>query len=157
MPCAVGRATAGDIEAATRLWVHEAILVSPAPLLGTGAIAVPELDLRPVGGAASGDVHALAEHAQRPVTAVPRPALPTPAVAHPDLYRGAVGRTRAVVVDALAAVAANWPGFPVLRLDHRGRVEVVASVDRLGEAQVVARLRHAMTTVRNSNTFAGAW
>src|SRR5262249_1841545 len=136
-PCAIGGAAAGDVEAATRLRVHETVLVSPAPLLGAGAVAVPELDRRPVGGAAAGDVHALAEDTQRPVTAVPRPALRARAVARPALDRGAVVRTRTRVVDALTTVAADWPGVPVLRLDHRGRVEVVAGVDRLGEAQVL--------------------
>src|SRR4029077_4065026 len=105
--CTVGGAAAGDVEAATGLGVHEAVLVSPATLLGAGAVAVPKLDRRPVGSAATGDVYALAESTQRPVTAVPRPALRARAVARPDLDYGATLRARAGVVDALATVAAD--------------------------------------------------
>lgn len=60
-PCAIGGAPAGDVKAATRLGVYEAALVSPVPLLGTGAVAVAKIDLRPIGGTATCDVHALAE------------------------------------------------------------------------------------------------
>jgi hypothetical protein len=73
-------------------------------------LSVGESDLCTVGGAATGDVHALAEDAQGPVIAVPRPTLPAPAVAHPDLDRGAVGRTRTGIIDALTTVAADRPG-----------------------------------------------
>jgi hypothetical protein len=87
------------------------------------------LDLRPIGGAGTGDVHALAEDAKRPLTAVPCPVLRAGAVARPDLDRGAAVRASACVVDALAAIAADRPGIPVLRLDYRRRVEVVAGVN----------------------------
>ena len=65
-PCAVSCAAASDVEAATGLRVYEAALLSPAPLLGAGPIAIPELGLRPVDGTAAGDVHAFPENPSVP-------------------------------------------------------------------------------------------
>jgi hypothetical protein len=55
-PCAVVCAATGNVEAATGLRVHKAALLSPAPLLGAGPIAVPELDQGPVADGTASDV-----------------------------------------------------------------------------------------------------
>src|SRR5262249_5737132 len=112
-PSTVGGTAAGDIQAATRLRVYEAILVSPAPLLSLGAVTGTELHLGPAGGTASGNVHALGADAERSVSAVPRPVLSVRAVAHRDPNRGAVVGTRSGI-DALAAVSADRPSIPIL-------------------------------------------
>src|SRR6516162_2453888 len=127
--CTVACSAVGDVEAASRLRVHEAALLTPAPLLGASTIAVPELDLRPVGSTAAGDVHASVENTQRPVVAVPSPALRASGVARPNLNCGAIVRAGTGVVDAVAPTSQDRPGAPVLRLNHRRRVEVVARVD----------------------------
>src|SRR5262249_61987989 len=127
LTCAVG--PAGYVEAATGLWIHEVVLVAPAPLLGAGTVAVPELNLCPSSSAAAYDIHTLAEDTKRPVTAVPRPVLCAWPVARPDLDRGATVRACTSVVEALATFAADWSSTPVLRLDDRRRVEAVPGID----------------------------
>src|ERR687885_332778 len=80
------------------------------PHLGRGAVAVPELDLRAVRGAAARDVDALAEHMDRAVARVPRERLRRAAGAVPELDRRAVRGAAACVVDALRAVADDRAG-----------------------------------------------
>src|SRR5207302_10058245 len=107
---AVGRGRARVVEAASRLRVEERPVGAGLPDLRARAVAGPELHLRSAGGAAAGDVHALAECADRAVAAVPRPSLGVRPVAGPQLDVGAVGAVRAGDVDALAAVAGDLTG-----------------------------------------------
>ena len=106
-------------------------------MLGTGVVAVPELDLCSVSSAAAGHVHALAECLQGPVSTVPRPTLRARAVTVPELDRGTAVRACTGVVDTLTTIAADRSGASVLPLDYRWCVEVITGVDRLGEAQVL--------------------
>jgi hypothetical protein len=69
--------------------------------------------------------------------AIPRPALCRRAVAIPELNCSAVVHARTGIVDALGTVAAYGPCTAILRLNHRRRIEVVACINRLGEAQVL--------------------
>jgi hypothetical protein len=137
-PCAVGCAAAGDVETAAGFWVHETALLSPAPLLGAGSVAVPKLDWRPVRGTTAADVDTFIQNTQRPVTATPCPTLRDGGVACPDLDHRAIICAGVGVIDALATIAQNRSGAAVPRLDYRRRIEVVACVDRLGETQVLA-------------------
>src|SRR5690606_34603916 len=49
------------VQALVRLRVHQIVFASVDPLLGSGAVARPQLHLRSVDGRAGGDVEALAE------------------------------------------------------------------------------------------------
>jgi hypothetical protein len=128
-PRAVGSATAGCNKATTGLWVHEAVLVSPAPLLSAGAVAVPNIDRCPIRRRATTHVHALTKRSQSSVTAVPRPVLSVRAIAREDLDRIAVGRIRTGVIDAFTSDAVDRPGAPVSRLDYCGRFDVITRAD----------------------------
>ena len=52
--CAIGAISIGDVEAATGLRIDEAALVSPAPFLRAGPIAVKKLDESTVDGSGVG-------------------------------------------------------------------------------------------------------
>jgi hypothetical protein len=113
----VGGAVAAGVQALAGLRVHE-LPGGGGPLLGAGAVAVPQLDLRPVGAGAAGDVQALAQGlVGGPVGG---PLLGAGAVAGPQLYRGPVGRVRPGHVDAFAADPGDG---------RRGRREGVAEPD----------------------------
>jgi hypothetical protein len=116
--CAIRDVASSGVEAATGLRIDEAVLVPPAPLLRFCAVAVPELGPYPIGSAAAGNVHALAESTHCPVSAVPGPTLGASTIARPDLDWGAIIGAGRGVVDALSTITTNRPGAPVLCLDH---------------------------------------
>src|SRR5256886_13878362 len=98
----VGRRRPGRVQALVGLRVDDVVGAGDGPLLGAGAVAVPELHPRAVGGGTGGDVHALAERADRAV-GTHGPALGAGAVARPELDPGAVRGIGSGDVDALAA------------------------------------------------------
>ncbi len=105
--CAVGSVSVGDIEAATGLRIDKAALVSPAPFLRAGPVAVKKLDDSAIDGSAVGHVHALAEHSQCSVAAVLGPALRVGKVAGKDLDLVAVSGRGTGVIDTLTGDAAD--------------------------------------------------
>jgi hypothetical protein len=121
--------------------VHESGLLSPAPFLSARAVAIPELKRRSAGSRAASDVQTLVEGSECTVVAVPGPTLRSRSVAGEKLDRSSVAWTRAGIVNALARDAEDWTGATMSRLNDGRRVEVVTGVDRLGETQILARLR----------------
>src|SRR6202044_1904427 len=73
-------------------------------------VAGVEVNGRAVGGAASVDVHALAERLQGAAGLDHRPLLGVGVVAGVDLNRGEVGAVRCSDVDAQALIAGDRPG-----------------------------------------------
>src|SRR5205823_14775867 len=122
----------------------EALPRAVAPLLRACAVAVPQLDLGAVRGAAARDVDALAEYVDRAVAGRPRERLRGAAGAVPELDRRAVRGRAAGVVDALRAVADDRAGdlAAVARAHDRRRVGVVARAHVLREPQVLALRPH---------------
>jgi DNA-binding SARP family transcriptional activator/tetratricopeptide (TPR) repeat protein len=108
--CAVRRTRSGRVEASAGTGIDQAVVRPDGPLLGSGAVAVPQLHLRAVRGPRRRHVHALAQRLER--VADVRPVLRGGAVAGPQLDRGAVRGVRAGDVDALAAVPVNRRGGP---------------------------------------------
>jgi hypothetical protein len=135
---AVGGASADKSQAAARLRVHESGLLSPAPFLSASAVAIPELKRRSIGGRAASDVQALVERTECAVVAAPGPTLRGGSVAGENLDHRSVVPARAGIGTALTGSAEDWTGATIFRLDDGRRVEVVPSVDRLGEAQILA-------------------
>src|SRR6478609_3476609 len=100
-PGAVIGAEPGRVQALVRVRVLQRAVAAGLPDLGTGTVAVPQLQLRAVGRRAAGHVQALAQGAHR-TGAVERPPLGVAAVAAVELDRGAVVRCAPADVDALA-------------------------------------------------------
>src|SRR5262249_9554549 len=103
------------VEALVRLRVVVRVVGLVDEDLGRGVVAVPDLQLRAVRGAAARDVEALAERVQGAAHLHVRPLLGAGAVAAPDLHGRAVGGAGRAYVQAQAVgvdqrVAARWRG-----------------------------------------------
>src|SRR5262249_43808135 len=107
-PRTVGGTDPGRIQTPPGVGVDQAVVRTDRPRLGTGTVAVPQLQLGAIGRNRRGQVPALAQRLER--VALVCPLRGVGAVAGPQLDRGAVGGVRAGHVHTLAAEAVDRAG-----------------------------------------------